>query len=140
MTFVVQILTLCIVIVNVYCHEEYQKRIPNGNRVPNPCSKIQKSIWKAVGHFNNTHGGVEISSFGKDFKNSNKTWTIELCNLDSDGDGKTNGEELGDPSCVWTPGKEPKVPAKNHPGICEPVDSVRCKRQNQGFYQCPQLN
>ena len=52
----------------------------------------------------------------QDFKNSNKTWTIELCNLDSDGDGKTNGEELGDPSCVWTPGKEPKVPAKNHPG------------------------
>lgn len=28
-------------------------------------------------------------------------WSIEFCQLDSDGDGKTNGQELGDPDCTW---------------------------------------
>lgn len=31
-------------------------------------------------------------------------WTLELCQRDSDGDGQTNGEELGDPDCIWKPG------------------------------------
>jgi hypothetical protein len=31
-------------------------------------------------------------------------WTRALCLADSDGDGLTNGEELGDPCCVWAPG------------------------------------
>ena len=30
---------------------------------------------------------------------------MDLCNADSDGDGKSNGEELGDPNCVWVSGK-----------------------------------
>ena len=44
-------------------------------------------------------------------------WTWELCRKDSDGDGKTNGEELGDPSCDWTTGAVPQF-ANNisHPG------------------------
>jgi len=29
--------------------------------------------------------------------------------MDSDGDGKTNGEELGDPNCTWTPGAQPSM-------------------------------
>ncbi|XP_052091653.1 temptin-like [Mytilus californianus] len=137
MMYPAHILALCIVIVNVCCYEKHQKLIPNGNNVPNPCSKNQKSIWRAVGHFNPDHGGVDINSFGKDFMLYNKTWTTELCLIDSDGDGKINGEELGDPSCDWTPGKKPKGPATDHPGICEPVDSDMCKRRNQGFKQCP---
>ena len=37
--------------------------------------------------------------------------------MDSDGDGKTNGEELGDPRCVWTPqGGAPTNAASGHPG------------------------
>lgn len=35
--------------------------------------------------------------------------------IDSDGDGLTNGEELGDPKCVWESGKAAgKV--MGHPG------------------------
>ena len=40
--------------------------------------------------------------------------------MDSDGDGKTNGQELGDPDCVWQ--KDEGVPegpipiAQSHPG------------------------
>ena len=33
-----------------------------------------------------------------------QTWTVSLCNADSDGDGVANGVELGDPDCVWTQG------------------------------------
>ena len=36
---------------------------------------------------------------------------------DSDGDGKTNGEELGDPDCVWEVG-DVLIPSEllSHPG------------------------
>ena len=44
-------------------------------------------------------------------------WTRELCQKDSDGDGRTNGEELGDPSCTWVPGATPEITTGiTHPG------------------------
>ena len=45
-----------------------------------------------------------------------KRWTRALCEADSDGDGESNGEELGDPSCVWKKGHTPAQPASSHPG------------------------
>ncbi|ETM98389.1 hypothetical protein PPTG_19509 [Phytophthora nicotianae INRA-310] len=30
-----------------------------------------------------------------------KLWTKELCEADSDSDGQTIGQELGDPCCEW---------------------------------------
>lgn len=46
-----------------------------------------------------------------------KTWTNDLCWKDSDGDGKTNGEELGDPDCEWVPNSVPKSTVSlSHPG------------------------
>jgi hypothetical protein len=48
----------------------------------------------------------------------------ELCNQDSDGDGKTNGEELGDPCCVWKPSALTTVGEGyriSHPGHKEDV-------------------
>lgn len=46
-----------------------------------------------------------------------KTWTYYLCRKDSDGDGKTNGEELGDPDCEWVPNSVPKSTVSlSHPG------------------------
>lgn len=48
----------------------------------------------------------------------------ELCNEDSDGDGKTNGEELGDPCCVWHSAALSTVEADyriSHPGHAEDV-------------------
>ncbi|VDI82148.1 Hypothetical predicted protein [Mytilus galloprovincialis] len=46
--------------------------------------------------------------------------------MDSDKDGKSNGEELGDPNCTWQPGQTPAGHAIGHPGICEPVGDSRC--------------
>jgi dopamine beta-monooxygenase len=48
----------------------------------------------------------------------NKVWNKSLCELDSDGDGKTNGHELGDPECIWTPKQKPAISTGlSHPGI-----------------------
>ena len=67
--------------------------------------------------------------------------------MDSDGDGMTNGAELGDPDCTWTPGTAPKFSAGlSHPGVCEPLDDPKCGGQNdfvdcssQGF-KCSAIN
>ena len=46
-----------------------------------------------------------------------KRWTVGLCEKDSDGDGYTNGEELGDPACIWNEGDEPsQTSGITHPG------------------------
>ena len=58
-----------------------------------------------------------------------KSWSL-LCPLDSDGDGFTNGQELGDPKCQWKIGDLPERTFNiTHPGVCTPVDSEVCKRQ-----------
>lgn len=45
-------------------------------------------------------------------------WTKELCTKDSDGDGRTNGEELGDPNCTWEENSTPETDkGLSHPGI-----------------------
>ena len=46
-----------------------------------------------------------------------KKWTVDLCRKDSDGDGKTKGQELGDPNCVWVEGIVPELQdGLSHPG------------------------
>ena len=45
-----------------YGYPWFQTRIPNGNRVPNPCAKGSK-IWAGVGHRNEPGGGAR-NEFG----------------------------------------------------------------------------
>lgn len=52
----------------------------------------------------------------KDFSAAAHIWTESLCKTDSDGDGRTNGEELGDPRCEWNIGDRPAGSASGHPG------------------------
>ncbi|XP_055862636.1 MOXD1 homolog 1-like [Biomphalaria glabrata] len=103
----------------------YQQRIPNGDAVPHPCKP--NNIWEGVGHFLDEGAGYR-NPFGLDFEMEGKKWTSVLCRKDSDGDGMTNGQELGDPDCVW---QENKLPSRlkniSHPGICDPYDSPFCK-------------
>ena len=47
-----------------------------------------------------------------------KVWNVTVCEMDSDLDGKTNGEELGDPNCVFQKGAFPqRNTSLSHPGL-----------------------
>ncbi|KAK3091526.1 hypothetical protein FSP39_020508 [Pinctada imbricata] len=105
--FVVQFIGVC------FAFPGYRSRIPNGMNVPNPCSNTS-GVWKGVGH-NVEGGGGPRNVFGKAFLEAKKVWTKELCQADSDTDGKTNGEELGDPNCTWTEGSPVPGNATGHP-------------------------
>jgi len=114
-------------------YQPFQQKIPNGNAVPHPCNT--GTLWPGVGH--EAPGGAGARNpFGLDFMANNKTWTAALCQKDSDGDGVSNGAELGDPTCAWTAGSTPAGPAKTHPGVCDPVGSDKCKAINK-FISCP---
>ncbi|XP_025104356.1 DBH-like monooxygenase protein 1 homolog [Pomacea canaliculata] len=106
-------------------YKDYSDRIPNGVRVPHPCK--DNYLWHGVGHLN-SQGGGSRNVFGVAFQKAGHVWTRELCQADSDGDGKTNGEELGEPRCVWTPGTTPeRTVGITHPGVCEPMESEQCQ-------------
>ncbi|XP_059175934.1 uncharacterized protein LOC131955722 [Physella acuta] len=109
-----------------------QDKIPNGHLVPDPCSL--SGYWPGVGHQNSSGGGA-LNVFGAAFKTVGFEWG-QVCPLDSDGDGRTNGEELGDPRCVWSPGQVPERSTNiTHPGVCDPRDSYKCQVQNS-FLSC----
>ncbi|DAZ99341.1 TPA: hypothetical protein N0F65_005192 [Lagenidium giganteum] len=72
----------------------YVAKVPNGANL----AGVQ-----ALGHVN-VDGGGPRNAFGLAFAQAGKSWTKELCEADSDGDGQTNGEELGDPCCKWVAG------------------------------------
>lgn len=125
-----------LILIFVKWSEEYgsfRDKIPNGHRVPHPCNP--STIWSGVGH-KAQGGGGERNPFGLDFYSQGKTWTNDLCWKDSDGDGKTNGEELGDPDCEWVPNSVPKSTVSlSHPGVCEPWNDPKCAGKND-FLQC----
>jgi len=81
---------------------EFLENIPNGRHVRAP----DGSAWPAVGHVN-ALGGEERNPFGDDFEHAGRRWTQRLCEMDSDGDGLSNGVELGDPYCEWSEGDTP---------------------------------
>ena len=55
-----------------------------------------------------------------------KSWTVDFCKSDTDGDKKTNGDELGDPCCEWNYGDAsfPRVSAISHPAEPTSVTSA----------------
>lgn len=93
----------------VSAHPEYVALLPNGDNVPNV---------PALGHVN-VEGGGARNDFGKAFYSAGKEWNAQLCQEDSDGDGQTNGQELGDPCCEWVANSNPTVrwtEGVSHPG------------------------
>lgn len=63
--------------------------VPNGN------------IIGCDGCHNN---GFNLNSFGLDYGNAGRQWTVALAQMDSDNDGFTNGQELLDPAGEWSVG------------------------------------
>jgi dopamine beta-monooxygenase len=110
----------------------FQALIPNGDSVPHPCNVGE--TWPGVGHKASGGGGAR-NPFGLDFAANGLVWNPTLCQQDSDDDGLSNGQELGDPDCVWITGAVPARDATSHPGICDPVDAEKCKEKNT-FLTC----
>jgi hypothetical protein len=56
------------------------------------------------------------------------TWWGKLYKQDADGDGQTNGEELGDPCGTWKPGQAPMSDDVSDPGSSADLlgDPVKC--------------
>ncbi|XP_071155442.1 tyramine beta-hydroxylase-like isoform X1 [Mytilus edulis] len=122
---------VCVGIATAY--PNFKDIIPNGNGVPHPCKA--NYVWHGVGH-NNPLGGGSRNQFGLDFKAAGTSWTPELCRKDSDGDGRTNGEELGDPECIWKQGDFPsRLTDITHPGVCTLSDGSVCDA-DKGWVDC----
>mmetsp|Transcript_86895 Transcript_86895/g.251010 ORF Transcript_86895/g.251010 Transcript_86895/m.251010 type:complete len:177 (+) Transcript_86895:75-605(+) len=97
--------------------ESYKSVIPNGELVMR-----NGQSWFAVGHVTADSGG-ERNPFGVAFASAGYEWNADLCKQDSDGDGQTNGHELGDPDCVWMPDGSAGAPFRDidisHPGFAD---------------------
>ena len=63
-----------------------------------------------------------------------------MCNEDSDGDGRTNGVELGDPSCTWNATRSPQFNATSHPGFKDPVDQFPYNASDETTIDCANFN
>lgn len=107
---------------------EFQRRIPNGDRVTSPTGEE----YPGVGHHRSNGGGAR-NSFGQDFAAAGFKWTKELCEKDSDCDGLTNGQELGDPECIWQEGDTPQFDVGiTHPGIADADRSIVSAKKDEG--------
>ena len=88
----------CLLAHSCSAHSRYRDNIPNGDLL------AKSGLLSYVGHYNLET--KQLNWFGFDFAGNGYFWTKELCWLDSDGDGQSNGLELGDPECTWSAEKQ----------------------------------
>ena len=101
-------------------------QLPNGNKFS--CANCHV----------NPNGGGSLNKFGEEVGKfvtvggTQNFWSASMAKIDSDGDGKTNGEELGDPEGLWSSGQpNPGVFASiSNPGN---PNSVSVVEQNAGM-------
>ena len=99
----------------VASRSSYKKKLPNGDKT------IGGST--ALGHSNDSGGGAR-NAFGQAFAAAGLKWTQDLCKADTDGDGQTNGFELGDPNCCFCEGATPAFSDDlSHPGKASSTSS-----------------
>jgi len=72
---------------NATAYRNYYNNMPNGNQIQGD-----------IAHINGNY--KTFTTFGQDYRTAGGTWSA-YCQKDSDGDGATNGVELGDPNCAW---------------------------------------
>ncbi|KAG6574722.1 Cleavage induced conserved protein [Phytophthora cinnamomi] len=97
--------------------KEFVALIPNGGNVPGA---------SAIGHSDNTGRSSATNAFGNAFADAGKSWTLGLCQADTDGDGQTNGQELGDPCCEWSVGSTPRWTS----GVSHPSDASKTSNES----------
>ncbi|KAH7469066.1 Temptin [Phytophthora ramorum] len=94
--------------------KKFVKMLPNGGNVPDT---------PAIGHPDGTGKSAATNAFGDAFSEAGNKWTKELCEADTDGDGQTNGQELGDPCCEWDMSTNPVVQWTT--GVSHPDDASK---------------
>ena len=86
---------LFLTLTTVHSKSEYRDKVPNGKNSPGNCY--------AWGHTNNCGSGQSPGNSQGNGVLAGATWSTSTCKADPDGDGYTNGEELGDACCYgWT--------------------------------------
>ncbi|KAE9353768.1 hypothetical protein PR003_g3701 [Phytophthora rubi] len=89
--------------------KKFVQRLPNGGNVEG---------YIAIGHPDGTGKNEATNEFGDAFQKAGNKWTVGLCQADTDGDGQTNGQELGDPCCEWSEGATPRwTSGVSHPSL-----------------------
>ena len=87
-------LRLLLLAVSAYAYQQDLVKLPNGN-----------TYGITLGH----PGGAtkKATNFANAFYSTGQKWNKAFCQADTDGDGQSNGFEMGDPCCVWTVGQTP---------------------------------
>ncbi len=97
-------LALLVGVQNTFALSSFRSRVPNGNL--NSCDTCHDLAA----------GPPALNPFGTAFLGAGTSWTPALATVDSDGDGFTNGQELGDPAGTWTPGSPNPTGNITNPG------------------------
>lgn len=109
-------LVVALPVLLVTAYPQMQFRLPNGDNIYR-----NGDYSPALGH--KDHNGddpTQLNPFGMYMKVEGMHWTQQTCRGDADGDGYTNGEELGDPDCLWAPGHTPsRTTDLSHPGYAD---------------------
>jgi len=100
----------------------FQAEVPNGRA--NRCQTCHDrpgggSPWNAFGDllFTENGGTAENDDSINASDPSFIWWNAAICGADSDGDGQTNGQELGDPNCEWVSGDAARTADISNPGL-----------------------
>ena len=107
---------------------QFESEVPNGSEVS--CAGCHERIgggapWNACGDelFVANDGTADNRDSVDAFAASFVWWNEAICNADSDAAGQTNGEELGDPDCVWSGGAPARTTAISTPGSAQSTSS-----------------
>jgi uncharacterized protein (TIGR03382 family) len=101
MSFALIAVSASFVAMSASARPNFPSRIPNG------------SVNSCLNCHNSNAGGAR-NAFGSAFGNG--SWA-SICDADTDGDDQTNGQELGDPNCIWTSGTAARTTDISNPSV-----------------------
>jgi len=91
----IRVLCTLVLLASTTAYRQDLAKLPNGN-----------SYGLTLGHpGGNTKVPTKLAST---FYKAGQTWNKAFCMADADGDGQSNGLEMGDPCCKWSVGQTPQ--------------------------------